>query len=565
MKSIQKNLFLLIILLSNTIYAQDFHVSKNGDDGHSGSQSSPWESIQHAMDNASPGSTVYIHEGVYKEALYVNVSGTENNYITFIAYENDEVIVDAEGQTSTAVIEVYNVHHIALENLIIRNHQRNDAVGILVEGACDHIRIDDCEIYNINFSSDPNAPVSSQTNAHGIAVYGDDSNHAITDLEILDNEIHDCRLGYSEALVVNGNIDGFIINDNEVYDVTNIGIDVIGHEGTCDDSSKDQARNGIISQNTTYNCSSPYATSAGIYVDGGKNLVIEQNRVYNNQWGIEIGCENIGKATENIIVRNNLVYGNTTAGLALGGYDFPAGSGKVINVIVTNNTFYGNDTEEDYTGEFYMSYCENVEIDNNIFYGTASTGYVLSTEDISISQNVKFRNNNWLSTEGEGKEEYYYNGEDYQGIEEFESSVSDVTGSISVDPQFSSLGNEPKFSLKPSSQMIDKGFMGSEIGSEDFSENDRIVGSGVDIGAYEYNPSVNTTPIKLSSLEVFPNPVSDFILTKHGYILKIFNSKGQLILENNELKAEQIDVIGWGSGIYFLQLSDGSTEMIFIE
>ena len=565
MKSITYTLAILLLFISNLNYAQDYHVTKNGDDDNSGNQSSPWRSIQHAMDYATPGSTVHIHEGIYKEALYVNVSGSDNNYITFIAFENDEVIIDAEGQTSTAVIEVYNVHHIAIENLIIRNHQRNDAVGILVEGACDHIRIDDCEIYDIHFSTNPNDEISSQTNAHGIAVYGDNSNHSITDLEILDNEIHDCRLGYSEALVVNGNIDGFIINDNEVYDVTNIGIDVIGHEGTCDDPSKDQARNGIISQNTTYNCQSPYATSAGIYVDGGKNLVIEQNRVYNNQWGIEIGCENVGKSTDNIIVRNNLVYGNTTAGLALGGYDYPSGSGKVTNVVVTNNTFYDNDKEEDYTGELFMSYCENVTIDNNIFYGTASTGYVFSTEDQSTSQNVKFRNNNWLSTEGAGKEEYYYNGEDYQGIEEFESAVSEVTGSLSQDPQFSLLGSDPKFGLKPTSGMIDKGFAGSEIGSEDFSENERVVGNGVDIGAYEYNPTVYTSSIEQSLIEVYPNPTRSFINTKGGYISKIFNSRGNHMYTNPNEQISIIDISDWASGIYFLQLSDGTNKKIFIE
>jgi len=302
--NLKASLTLLFMMTILFLSAQEFHVSKSGGDDNPGTESAPWESIQHAMDYATPGSTIYIHQGIYYEALYVNVSGSNNNYITFIAYENDEVIIDAEGQSSTAVIEVYNVHHIALENLIIRNHQRNDAVGILVEGASDHIRIDDCEIYDIHFSANPNAVISSETNAHGIAVYGDNENHTITDLEILDNEIHDCRLGYSEALVVNGNIDGFIINDNEVYDVTNIGIDIIGHEGTCSDPSKDIARNGIISQNITYNCLSPYATSAGIYVDGGKNLIIEQNLVHNNQWGIEIGCENIGKTTDNIIVRN---------------------------------------------------------------------------------------------------------------------------------------------------------------------------------------------------------------------------------------------------------------------
>ena len=85
MKTIQYTLTIFIFLISTNLYAQQYHVSKAGDDDNSGSESFPWESIQHAMDYATPGSTVYIHEGIYQEALYVNVSGTNNNYITFIA------------------------------------------------------------------------------------------------------------------------------------------------------------------------------------------------------------------------------------------------------------------------------------------------------------------------------------------------------------------------------------------------------------------------------------------------------------------------------------------------
>jgi len=565
MKTKQCIISIFLILITTNVNAQEYHVTKDGSDGNSGSETSPWKSIQHAMDYATPGSTVHIHAGIYKEALYVNVSGTDNNYITFIAFEDDEVIIDAEGQTSTAVIEVYNIHHIALENLIIRNHQRNDAIGILVEGACDHIRIDDCEIYDIHFSSDPNAAVSSETNAHAIAVYGDDEDHDITDLEILDNEIHDCRLGYSEALVVNGNIDGFIINDNEVYDVTNIGIDIIGHEGTCSDPSKDIARNGLISQNTTYNCLSPYATAAGIYVDGGKNLIIEQNRVYNNQWGVEIGCENIGKTTDNIIVRNNLVYGNTSAGLAIGGYEYPSGSGKVTNVVVTNNTFYGNDTEEDYAGELYMSYCENIEINNNIFYGTASTGYVLSSEDLIASVGVKFKNNNWLSSLGEGEEEYYYYGGNYQGLAEFEAAVSDVTSSLSTDPNFISLEAELDFGLQAESAMINMGRLGSDIGEQDFSENSRVVDGNVDIGAYEYNASLSTKAESISTIKVYPNPVNHILQTEGGQVLKIYTADGRTKFNNLVYQTRKIDVSEWESGLYIVHLSDGHVKMIIVE
>ncbi len=553
-----------IVLYSIILNGQEFHVSKTGNDGNSGTSSLPWESIQHAMDNATPGSTVYIHEGIYFEALYVNVSGSNNKYITFSGFENDEVIVDAVGQISTAIVEIYDAHHIALENLIIRNHQQNNAVGILVGGACDHIRIEDCEVYDINFSSNPNAAVNQNTNAHAIAVYADNSDHAITDLQIYHNKIHDCRLGFSEALAVNGNVDGFEIMDNEIYNVTNIGIDIIGHEGTCDDPTKDQARNGYIAKNVTYNCLSPYATSAGIYVDGGKNLIIEKNRVFQNQWGIEIGCENTGKSTDNIIVRNNLIYGNATSGLAVGGYDYPSGSGKVTNVTIINNTLFGNDTENAYSGEIYLFYNESLEIVNNIIFGTSPTAYLLSTEDIAPSIGLKFHNNNWVTAIGLGQEEFYFYGNDYKGISEFQNAVNGV-GNISGDPEFKSINTQYDFRVNAGSLCIDAGTNSTKSGDEDYYENDRVVGSSIDIGAYEYNQALSTEAEEKLIISIYPNPTSETVTIKTNLNdeIQIFDALGKLKSTNIvDYKKVIINLQEWEPGIYYILLSSGESHSI---
>ncbi|ECD6517501.1 hypothetical protein E2329_23890, partial [Salmonella enterica subsp. enterica] len=66
-------------------------------------------------------------------------------------------------------------------------------------------------------------------NAHGIAVYGTEG---IKNIVIRNNVVQDLKLGASEALVLNGNIDGFIIEGNTVRNNDNIGIDLIGYEGT---------------------------------------------------------------------------------------------------------------------------------------------------------------------------------------------------------------------------------------------------------------------------------------------------------------------------------------------
>src|SRR5205814_10179098 len=57
--------------------------SASGNDTNSGTQSSPWKTIQKAMNSATAGSTVNIKAGTYHERLALNVSGTAGNYITF--------------------------------------------------------------------------------------------------------------------------------------------------------------------------------------------------------------------------------------------------------------------------------------------------------------------------------------------------------------------------------------------------------------------------------------------------------------------------------------------------
>ena len=122
-----------------------------------------------------------------------------------------------------------------------------------------------------------NAFVNASTNAQGIIVYGTNATTAITNLKIQNNQLYDCRLGYSEGIAVNGNVNGFEVTGNTVYNLTNIGIDLIGHEGACPNPTNDQARNGLVKNNIVHDCLSTYASSGGIYIDGGKIITVENN------------------------------------------------------------------------------------------------------------------------------------------------------------------------------------------------------------------------------------------------------------------------------------------------
>jgi len=75
-------LALLIFFISNLSIAQTYYVNTSGSNSGDGSIGDPWLTIQYAIDNVSPGSTIQLADGIYNESLNVNISNltiTGNN------------------------------------------------------------------------------------------------------------------------------------------------------------------------------------------------------------------------------------------------------------------------------------------------------------------------------------------------------------------------------------------------------------------------------------------------------------------------------------------------------
>ena len=472
----------------NTAYAyvSEFHVPKTyyvsttGNNANPGTETLPWLTVQYGVDNIINGDTLIIMTGTYNEKVIVSVSG-----ITIKNYPNQVAVLDGAGLTdSNAMVEILNQSDITIEGLEITNNVQLDAQGILISGNCQDITIKNNVIHDIHFSANPNAPVNENTNCQPLIVYGTETT-AISGLLITGNEIYNCRPGFSEALSVDGNVDGFEISNNLIHDITNIGIVAAGHYQVCPDPLQDQARNGLIKNNEAFNCRSPYAASGGIYIDGGTAIAIENNISYQNDYGIEVGCEITGKSASNITVKNNLVYNNRITGIAFGGFDYPTGSGKIESCTVNNNTFFQDDSINDFNGEMLITYTENCNVFNNIFSTTSQNiAFYLAYPPVALS----FDYNLYYCPGGGAALEFDWDGSTYMGLEGFQTGTGQDPHSLYENPQFvSGLLPNPDLHIQNPSMAIDNGDPAyvPSIGETDIDGEDRIAGSIVDIGADE--------------------------------------------------------------------------------
>jgi hypothetical protein len=568
-------------------------------------------SIQEALNAAYAGDTVLVREKSepYYEAIRFIRSGNENEgYIVLAAYPNERPVIDGTGVNFGSdwiigLVKIVNKNYVEINGFEIRNlitsASNKFPAGIWVRGSSNHIRILNNKIHGIKH-------LNADAGAHGLAVYGTDSETPIHDVLIENNEIYDCVLAWSESLVLNGNVENFIVRRNIVHDNDNIAFDFIGYEGTCSNSEFDMARNGLVSENVAYNIDSRTNPAYGgewgadgFYVDGGKDIVFERNLVYNCNIGFEFASEHAGKFTSGIIMRNNFVLNNHAYGLTVGGYDAQRGGTK--DCIIVNNTFYCNRADDfDWATEININYyCENFTVKNNIFYSRENetlVGYENTT-----CENIAFDYNSYFS---EGSPEWIWRGESYSSFEQFRNATGGDGNSLYSNPMFDTSALE-NFSpvVADASPVKDAGInLPSEIiGEYDFCGETRVVNGTPDIGAYEIGNAIGVNDERFAPNEFrlsqnYPNPFNPTTTISYSIptpsliagnlamagtqsvvkvALTVYNSLGRKIatLVN---KAQppgnytvQFNAENLSSGIYFYSLAtNGKTitkKMIFLK
>ncbi len=500
------------------LIAANYYVAATGDNNAVGSREQPWASIQYAVNQAVAGDTVFVRGGLYNESVTFPRSGlASGGYITLINAPGEQPIIDGAGLINSVawpqgLVRILNKSYIGVSGFKIRNFKTSNnsffPAGIWVRGAAHHIIIANNKVHSIEMTH-------AEGGAHGIAVYGTKGDASIHDIEIRGNEIYNCKLGWSESLVLNGNVEKFVVQDNSIHDNNNIAYDFIGHEGECPVPENDQARDGLVVNNVAYNIDSRSnpsyggeASADGFYVDGGRDIIFERNIAYRCNIGFEIASEHGDKSTSGIIMRNNLIYNNHMVGLAIGGYDAQRGSAD--NCFIVNNTFYKNNTRSSGWGaELLVNYyCRDNIFKNNIFYG--KNGIALVLNETKSGSNNSYDFNLYFS---DGTPRWVWQDGEFTGFADYQSASGQEEHSLWGDPLFRNIG-EKDCRLVNDSPAVDAGEnMTVEIvGALDFYGDSRVANNRIDVGAAEHHGvdtsilSAPNSPFSFQLDSAFPNP-----------------------------------------------------------
>lgn len=369
-----------LITTNVTAVASDYYVALTGNDTTgSGSISKPWRTIKQANDLAginytySPSKlinapvTVNLRCGTHKpltNGIFIGSNrGTNNQWYTIRNYPGENAVVDGSNITGkfSALIAISDAKNIRIEGLKLTKMTNDSALqniapsvgtkdtrfGIIVSGKSSNIIIKKNEIYDMAWTrniSKQKTPTGSD-NLNPLVILGT-TDTSIRNVIIDSNTVYNNITGYAEAVTVNGNVDSFAVNNNLVFDNANIGIVAAGnYQWVVDDPTftvttpNNFSKNGFILNNTVYRNISPVAVSAGIYLDGSRNVLVQNNESYNNGTGLSVGNEQPNSVSGYHTVNSNVFRDNLSAGLYYGSSN---ATSWVQNCTIKNNTIKNN-------------------------------------------------------------------------------------------------------------------------------------------------------------------------------------------------------------------------------
>ncbi len=126
--------------------AREVFVSPEGTDDGPGTAAAPFATVAHALDAATPGTTITIRAGVYRGNPVLDASGADGAPIVIRSAPGASVVLDGEGaDDSTGLWLRPNVSHVVIEGLEIRNYR---GYALFVEGPNENVTLRSLDVHD---------------------------------------------------------------------------------------------------------------------------------------------------------------------------------------------------------------------------------------------------------------------------------------------------------------------------------------------------------------------------------------------------------------------------------
>jgi hypothetical protein len=290
-----------------------YYIAPYGSDMNPGTFSLPWRTIGKAARTIVAGDTVYIRDGIYKESVRIEASGTASRPIRILAYQGENPIIDGSNtipEYGGSLLRLYG-DYIYASGIEVRNSYY---IGIGVYGNYD--LVDDMYVHH---------------NLGPGIIIGDGHHSTVQNSFVwrsgLSNEYGQgsYQTGLSAA---RGGVSYAMIRHNTVWETWGEGISTF------------EADHTVIEDNIIHD-----SLSVNIYISDSTNVLCQRNFVYTDpasyvydygsHVGIALGDELYTPASANINVINNISYGNHRNFFWWQGDQ----GGGMNNVLIANNTF----------------------------------------------------------------------------------------------------------------------------------------------------------------------------------------------------------------------------------